>query len=294
MRVPTFSRSKFSKTSFLLILLVIATIWFVVAAGFWWKLVYTNPEKVFWDTIGNNFSTSGYSRLTSMKSEDMSQLSASQIQFGQQYVAETHITGNSSEAKYKAEVISTPTDEYIRYVENSSLAKDSKALGVWAKNDSGGESSQSFSQLTLFLTLFPMGYVPAAERSDLVAFARDNTVYSPDVENIVEEEVNGRKVLTYKVSVQLQTYAAMVQQFASATGQTDAVGGISPSDYADTPPVPLEVSIDPISRRIVRVMNPGDDTTVEAYRGYGISTKMVQIPKDALSTVQLQELLQQN
>lgn len=294
MKVTTISRSRFSKLSFLLVILAIMALWFMVAFGFWWKLVYTNPEKVFWDTIGNNFSTSGYSRLTSMKTEEMSQLSASQLQFGQFNVAETHLTGSSGEGKYKAEVISTPTEEYIRYVENSTLDKDSKALGVWAKNDSQGESNQSFGQLALFLTLFPMGNVPSQDRATLIAFAKENTVYSPDVKNVIEETVNGRKVLTYKVSVQLQSYAAMVQQFATSIGLADAAGGISPADYAGTPPVPLEVSIDPISRRIVRVMNPGDDTTVEAYRGYGISSQVVDIPKNALSTVQLQELLQQN
>ena len=297
MRVQHFRRTTFTNTSFLVSLLVLAILWFIIAFGFWWKLVYTNPERIFWDAIANNFSTSGFSRLTSYQDQEASELSASQIQYGQRNIAETHITVNAPGMKQKAEVISTPEEDYLRYVQFSSDDEGSgksKALGVWAKSDGSGDLRQSFGQLTLLLSLFPMGYVPADERDDLVNYAKSNSVYNPEVDTVIKETIDGRSVYTFKVTVQLQTYADMLQQFAQATGQADAAADISPADYADVAPIPLEVSIDPLSRRIVRVMNPGDDTTVEAYRGYGISSKVVEVPQKYLSTSELQELLQQN
>jgi hypothetical protein len=295
MRVPTIRRSQFIRTKFLVWLLVFMLIWFVGSSVLWWKIVYTSPENVFRDMLAKNFSTQGYSRFSSNTNEQVEQSQTAQIQFGQQNVAQTHVAVINGKNTQKAEVISTPSEDYLKYtqISNPQTSNESKAVGVWARNDQSGNMSQSFNQLTLFSTYFPMGIVKSEDRSALLDFITENTVYNATYKDVVRETINGRGVYTYKVSVQLQSYVDMLKMFATATGQGDRLAGYSPTDFQDAPPVPLEVSVDIISHRLVRVIYSENDNTVEAYGGYGITNMPVELPNKYLSPTELQELLRQ-
>lgn len=266
--------------------------------------MYTNPERVFNYMLANNFATVGYSRSASIKSEQMSQNESTQIQFGKQNVAVTKVAMSGGGSVDKAEVISTPTNDFLRYTKIKHLDADgkdvggSKAVGLWARADQPGQLNQSFSRQTLFATYFPMGIVPenakkdTVSRSELLDYISKNTVYSPNFNTVKHENIDGRRVVTYQVSVQLQAYAEMLQKFATATGQGSNTAGLSPADYAGTQPVKLVISVDEMSHRLARVLYPDNANVSELYSGYGINNSPVQMPDKFISAFQLQELLQ--
>lgn len=286
-------------------LMVLAIVWFIFAVFAWYKVIYTNPERVFNDMLSKNFSTSGYSRLVSDTSSGMSQQQITQVQFGANNIAQTKLIIKSDKNVEKAQVISTPTADFLRYTsivnydENGKLVDNKKVEGVWAKADQAGQLSQSFARQTIFATYFPMGLVTSSSSKDkmskneILDFIAMNTVYSPNYKKVKSESINGRQVYTYNVSVQLQSYVAMLQRFAKATGQEDVVAGLNPAEYAGSSPIQLEASVDKLSHRLIRVVYPENKTATETYTGYGINNLGTTVPKNFKSTLELQELFQQ-
>jgi len=287
------------KKAVLVGLLVGGVVWFVAMIVLWWTFVYTSPQNVFEGMLARNFATTGYTRLVSNEGQGVKQTEISQVQYGNEPVARSKVTIERGGNTEVAEVLSTTTEDYVRYTELDYKDSEGQAIdmsdaeGVWAKQQSSGSLSQSFSQLTLFGTYFPIGLVPAENRTELLRHIQQNTVYNVDYDNVKTETIDGHRVYTYELTIQLQAYAGLVQRFGEAIGQSARVSGLNPADYAGTEPVSLTVSVDKASRQIVQVAYEQSPGIEERYAGFGIANQPVTLPRDAISTFELQQRLQQ-
>ena len=294
MNVFTSRRLNAPNNRLLYVVLLVSALLLAIVIYFWWTTVYTTPEKVFRGMLERNFSTTGYTREISIKDNNLTQKQYSQIQSGADHIAFSRIDSRSDSGDVQvAEVISTPQEDFVRYIElayrnaEGELQDTSDAVGVWARQDSGGNLSQSYAQLTLFRTYFPIGNVDTRERANLLRLIEQDTVYEVNFADAKRQNVNGHDVYTYQVTVQLQPYTDMIKSFGRATGQGAIVEGLDPAQSAGTEPVPLEVSVSVASRQLVQVKYSGSEIS-ETYDGFGIQPE-VTIPQEFITTQELQQ-----
>jgi hypothetical protein len=268
-----------------------------LAFYWWWNIVYTSPEAVFRGMLERNFKTSGFTRIIEVDEKGTQQKQISQIQSGVQNVAVSRIESRSEKGDTQtAEVIALPDADYVRYIEldykNEAGEKQdfSKAVNVWARQPSSGDLSQSYAQLTLFRTYFPMAAVSADERSELLKLIDQKTVYNVQYDKVKKEAIDGQRVYTYPVSVQMQAYTDLVMLFGESIGQQRITDKLDPAQSAGAEPAQIEVSVDIVSRRLVQVRYAGSDDVKERYTGFGIQ-KTIPIPEKYVSTVELQQRL---
>lgn len=285
------------KNRTLTILLALSTLAFILMAYVWWTQVHTTPENVFRGMIERNLRTSGYTRIISIEESDLTQTQFSQVQTGAEHIAFSRIDSVTTTGdKQVAEVIATPTEDFVRYLDleyqdaEGNEVDTTNAENVWARQENSGDLSQSYAQLTLFRTYFPMGTMSSAERNKILQQIEQNTVYNVNYDEARRENIDGKDVYTYDVTVQLQAYTDMIKMFGNAIGQSDIVAGLDPAQSAGSEPVPLKVSVDIASRQLVQVTYSGSESISEKYSGFGIKTP-ISIPEEFITTLELQQRL---
>ena len=86
----------------------------------------------------------------------------------------------------------------------------------------------------------------------------------------------------------LRNYAGAVQLFAKALGLS-ASARISPSSYALGDKLNVEISVDVLSRQLVKIGYP-DSGAQERYSGYGLSPRL-ELPTRSVNSKTFQEAL---
>ncbi len=64
----------------------------------------------------------------------------------------------------------------------------------------------------------------------------------------------------------------------------------NPDDYANAPKVPIEITVDLISRRVAKISYSGQNRT-ESYSGYNLY-RQINIPEQTITIEELQKRLQ--
>lgn len=248
----------------------------------WWSAVYTNSERVFRDMLRNNFMTNGYTRTIEAKNEGTSQQRIVQLQMGSKPSAHIIEKVVQNDSEQTTEFISTRDQTFARFLKY----QNPDVENTWTILPQANALSSEIVERTYF----PMGRLSQSERQDILQFIRTNNVYNVNFDTARSETVNGRDVFTYEVTIQLQSYAGMLQQFGKAVGFGSFVETINPADFASSQPVSLLVSVDKASHMLVQWQAVGADAT-ESYSGYGIVAKSIELPKDYISLQQLESKL---
>ena len=81
----------------------------------------------------------------------------------------------------------------------------------------------------------------------------------------------------------------MMQKFGGYINY-DGLAGINPSQYSKRPPVKITVSINPVSRNLVRINN-GSPSGITDYSGFGIDPAF-KAPTKYISLKQLETIIQ--
>jgi hypothetical protein len=270
---------------------------FALSIGLWINNIYLNPTNVFWGSFSNNISTIGFTKTTKTNSSGASLKQVVQIGLGGSSYSHSLTYLTRSGTTVVTEENNSPTYEYVRYLKISANPKNaggktanySKVLNIWGyqaiPKGSLSKTTQTFYQ-SLF-GILPFGNLTSSQRNSLLSFAKSHKVYV--VNKSKSETINGQKVDSLTVSVNLSGYIEMMQKFGGYINY-EGLAGINPSQYSKRPPVKITVSINPISRNLVRINN-GSPSGITDYSGFGIDPAF-KAPTKYISLQQLQTKIQ--
>src|SRR3989338_4410726 len=275
----------------------------IILGAFSYSHIYSDPQRVFWGMIGNNLATNGVTRQVIQTNGPSKSNEISQITFGANPTI--HIVKKISDSssmpatRLTLEGIVTPTDDYQRYslIDRPPITAQgklgySKIYTLWVRSGttSGADRDNSPPQLfnqTLFGAMIFCN-LPQAKRSELVAYLKNHPAYKVDFAKIQRVTEVGRSTYVYKTEIMLRNYAGAVQLFAKALGLS-ASARISPSSYALGDKLNVEVSVDVLSRQLIKI-GYLDSGAQESYSGYGLSSQL-KLPTRSVNSKTFQEAL---
>jgi hypothetical protein len=278
------------------LIVVVAVLAVVVLVGLWWAKVYESPSNVFWGMIENNLVTSGATTHVSESQSGSSFNEYTQFELGVHNIAYSTVTLNEDGAEVRTETIGTLSTDYTRYTALSSKSKSvayNRVIDVWAVGASTAKG-QVTDPLYHLLGQSVLGVVPYANlipdmRQSLVDEAKLLHVYSPDLAHVTHTRAYGHRVYVYTVDISPRAYAAFMQQVVRDEG-LGSVSEFNPDSYqANSQPLVVQLSIDPISRELLAV-NYGDGH-IETISGYGLRPTIT-VPTHTISATELQTRLE--
>lgn len=291
---------KFFKKNPLIWLYIGGALLLVAAAVVWCFVVSKNPERVFWNTIGNSLSVPGVTVQSEQNNAGVGSKQSIRYSLGADNLSHSVTTLSQTGTTVMNEMIGTPTVDYTRYVDIKTDQKKadggkldfSKLLGVWAKGQEG--SSQFFSQAVFGASLpvggmgVPIGNLSPEARDKLIKQIRDDMVYKIDFGKVKKERVSGRLLYTYDTTITPMAYIAMMKQFSSSIG-LHALDDLDPKNYQSQKPFKLNITIDVLAGQVVSIASPSSGAK-QTYSGYGIPVQ-IEVPKNAISGTELQKRL---
>jgi hypothetical protein len=285
-------------------LLVLAIALAVISGTWlWWVQVRQNPNRVFWNMISNNLSTSGATHVTLQSAEGLSVLQYTQLSFTQHPTAHALTIFKQNGNTLAAEQISSQEQDFVRYQQVNVPAKSGAALdvrsvvGKWAQLQSG-QTVNNHHQLQLKSGLFdqsvlevlPIGNLSATARKQLIRAMHDQQLFAYDSKKVKKADIKGRSNYLYQVSIKPDAYVRIMQQFESLAGGT-AYRSLKAADYAHNAPISVVISVDARSHELAQVYEVSAQRA-EVFQGFGI-TADVPLPKADITAAELAQRLSQ-
>lgn len=278
----------------------VGTILLLAGAWVWWTSVSINPQRVFWDMIGQSLATSAVTIQAQQNSNGTNVHQTVQYSLGANNMSHALTTLTQGGTTVVDELVGTPKADYTRYVSVHTDQKNSKGkplnfsgiVGVWAKG--AGGQAQLFDQAVLGTGLpiggvaVPIANFAPAQRSKLIHQIKDDVVYQTAYSAAKKRHVGGRLQYVYDVSVQPVAYAGLMQRFAQATGLHE-LDNLDPAAFKGQPALHLQLTVDVRSRHLViaEVTKVGGRQT---YGSYDVPVS-VALPAHAISVQELQQRL---
>jgi len=270
----------------------------IVLIGLWWWASHPSTTKTFWDSMDNNLATASVTKHDVQSQQGDTTNQYTQMEFGVMNASHALSTVTQQGNTVTSETIGSPRNDYSRYVSikttQKSLGgqniKSDKFLGIWGKSPDAPAnvpaSVQYFQQSVLGIV--PFGNFTAQQRHDLIKLMQDNKTYSlGPVEN---SKLNGRGVYIYAVNINPQSLIELLQQYAKDLGLGNI--GLDPSQYAGSPPIRTQFTIDKLSRNLVKVHYSADSQD-ETYSSQGLE-QPITLPVKAIPIDQLQNKVVQS
>ncbi len=280
-------------------ILILALLIFSFALFGWWKNIYNSPHNVFNGMLTNNLSTSSVTRETNTNENGADQKRVETLSFVPENSVRSVVSIKQSENgqnnEVSTETIGTLREDYSKYLTIKTNQKNQagKALdyssiqNIWSKSDPLQEKPQYFSQSALGLMLF--ANLDGNTRQQAIKLIQDKKAYDVNYSEVKPLKINGKSALVYPVKVNLEAYVQAVQIVAKQIGLSD-LANLDPSSYKDQPPVEIKLTVDKISRQLIRIEYSGDQ--IETYSAYGINTP-VSLPSKTISAADLQQKVQE-
>jgi hypothetical protein len=280
----------------------------VLSGGLWWSRVYMNPERVFWDMVGNSLSTRGVTVEIKQSNEQSSIKQLMQMELGTTNRAHSLTTLTQGNTELKTEIIGTRDTDYTRYrsidtdqtnAEGKPLDVD-KVVGIWSKsdgqlqNETQAASNQLFAQTVLGLGLpvgsvpIPIGELKPVDRQEMLERIRDQKVYKFNIKDVKKERKNGRLQYTYDTKIQTILYVRMMKDFARNLGMHE-LDQVDPNTYQSAEALHVKLTVDALSRQLVDVENVSGGYA-QSYKGYGLPVQ-VELPAKTISAAELHKRL---
>jgi hypothetical protein len=263
------------------VILVGALAVLIFGGWLWWHYIYQNPERVFWGALEQSMSTPGVTKRTEQASEAGKLDQTTQLALGSQNYAHTLTTlsqpgPNKQQQSVTTETLGTLSAQYVRYsnVKTGTRADGkkpdlSKVENIWGKADVDAKASKSTNRMLseALIGTVPVGNLTHPQRQELMNLARNKKVYDTDF-TVKNQREQGHKVYVYSVKVQPEAYVSMLRIFAKQVGLGD-LAELDPANYKGVPAVPVEFSVDPITRQIIKVAFKDGSGRNETYSSYG-------------------------
>lgn len=280
-------------------IIILALIIFTVSLYSWWKNIYNSPENVFSGMINNNLRITSVTRESKIESAETPQQKIEQLSFVPDYAVRSIITlqqnENGQDNKVVSETIGTLKADYSRYItiKTSQTNSEGKTLdyssveNIWSKSDSESEQPQYYNQSALGLIMF--GNVDQKTRNEFNKTLNEKKAYDVQYKDAKPQKINGKSALVIPVKVNLEGYVQAVKVVAKQVGLGD-LPGLEPEAYKDQAPIEIKVTIDKLSRQLIKVEY--GENQIETYSSYGIKLP-VELPEKTISTSELQQKVQE-
>lgn len=280
---------------------LLALLVFSVSGWAWWHVVRSDPARTFYATLDNSLKTRAVTRTVTQAAAGQSLEQSTGATFAPHHQAHGTTTINQQgevSATIKTETISSPKEDYVRYVTIETSQKSatgqsldfSKVINVWGKNQAS-DQAQPVGELygESVLGVVPLGSLAHADRAAVLEIIRDQAVYAFDEQKVVRKLEHGRPVYIYDVTVKPEAYVAMLKRFGKAIGLKQ-LETVDPSSYRDTEPLHFKLTIDVWSRQLTSVVYEDGERT-EHMKDHGVA-RHVPAPKESISFTELQSRLQ--
>lgn len=280
----------------LITLIVIMVV--VIIGWLWWTRVYENPQTVFWGMFNNSLTTTAVTRHVTENAGGQKLNETVTLELGKNNIAEANTILSEGTSVVSTETIGTPLVDYTRYT--AAKTKDltatgkpinfSSIIGIWSKSPTGGISTDPLDHLfgQTLLGIVPMGNLPHKERAELISQMKTKKVFTTNFSKVKHEQINGRSVDIFQVSVAPVAYAQLLSVFAKDEGYNN-VPELTASNYQGDAPLKVQFAINPASRQLVEISYLGSNH-IEMYGDYGIEP-VITIPKHTIPTSALEQKL---
>lgn len=262
----------------------------------WYSFVYTSAERVFWGMMDSSLQTRGVTRYIKQSSEAGSTEQYLQLELGANNVAKSLTTIEQKNAeggltRVVTESIGTSDANYSRYNEISTPEQVDfgATLDTWGREDA---TSQSETQSILSEAVFgvvPFARLGANQRSEIMQFVRDNNIYKTDFGTAQKTTVDGKTAYSYKVEIDTVKYIELLKLVDKMMG-LNQLQLIDPNSYANSPTIPLEISVGVDSRQLLRTRYDAIERE-EHFNGYGVQPGF-EVPQNVVSRQELETQLQ--
>ena len=150
---------------------------FALSIGLFINNIYLNPTNVFWASLTNDLSTTGFTKEINNSTNQTSVKQVVQVAFSGSSYAHSITTLTQSGTTVVTEEINSPDSEYVRYLNISSSNNDNKnykpVLNLWGYQNStkasGAQSTRTFYQ-SIF-GILPFGNLTPDQRDNLLKIA---------------------------------------------------------------------------------------------------------------------------
>lgn len=281
---------------------VLALIILLLGISYWWTNIYTDSNNVFWGMINTNLTTNSVTRhvVLNQNGRDVDQLI--RLQFGAQDASESRVTLKQKDSNgtsvIKSETIGTPNNDFSRYIFISTSQKSqagkpldtSKVIGYWGKSTDppAGKNPAVQYYPQSILTIIPYGNFNQKQRQEMVNQMHTQNVYDLSGGSVKSDKQNGRAVYVYQLKVNPSAYVQLMQTYTKLLGLGDI--GLDPANYAGSPPLSTEITVDKLSRQITKISYSasGQSETIVDQNIF----QPVKLPTQTIPIVELQKRIQ--
>lgn len=280
-------------------LVILATVFLFGASGYYWyQNIFTNPDRVLNDMLDKSLQASTVQRRVSQSQGDSSLNQAVFVSFSPKVLTESVSELNEittlGRTIVKTENIGTQNADFVRYtdieVSGDRTGRDfSKVTGIWGKRESQAESGQpaSFLRDALF-TAVPFGNLNNSQRDELKSEIKRVSLYQ--YKEAKKEYIDGRPVMTYQIDLDPHALVTVLAKYSEITGLGKSPE-LNPAMYEGAQRVPLNISVDLLSRHVSTIGFRGSDR-LETYGAYNMFLNIDE-PQDTIDINELQNRLQQ-
>jgi hypothetical protein len=201
----------------------------------------------------------------------------------------------TTDTRVVTEGVIYPTEQFLRYTEFTNSRSDGidsanldSVLGVWAVQTSEDEEEAKLSYLSEQVSLVIFGNYGANIRNEVIKEMQKTQVYGPDLNQPLEDTVDGEKVLLYTISVGLKDYARILNNAFISAGY-GAFEPLNPDNYESDSKVNGNVLVSQRNNSVVGVRFGGRE---ESYGNYGV-TATVEKPQAEITVEELQSQVQE-
>lgn len=258
---------------------------------FWYNQSYLKPANVFWGTIGNNLNANFVTR-TNVRSADSQKLTqVTDVMYNPALVARNTVTLENSETKEKVvtETIGTTTTDYLRYVEIKSNKTQAMpaAIGVWAKNQAAEGQQPQILPDALPGSVLMFGNLNAQQKNEILSQLKSTNAFQK-YDLIAKKTVDGRKIYSFAVTLNLEKYSPIYANYLKMLGQDKLAEQIGQQQPGATYEFILDVNAGSRVPSALTVGGVNGDT--ERFTNVGSAPKIV-TPDAKLTITELQDKL---
>lgn len=277
---------------------MVGTVLIIFGVWLWWSLIITSKSRVFYSMLKGNLSNFGATKISKQMAPNGTTTQIAQAQFGGRNLVDitTDIDQDTVDGAVEVttQTLSTPTEDFVRYKQiDIPQTKDKQAdlsplIGKWGRTSSLEGGGAAFSEATYGVIL--AGNLPKNDRDELFDMMKGKEVYKTDFSKTKKEKLDGRDVYVYEVEVNVQEYAKLLKKYDEVLG-LNRMEQLAPEQYKDEQPIKITLTVDLLSRQLVRVKYIGGDQE-ESLKSQGIRGT-TNLPTDAITRTELEGKLQE-
>lgn len=267
-----------------------------VAFYFWYSQLYMTTERRFWLAIDNSMSTKSVVRTLLQGGSGNEVVQDFRFHFTPQRVVENQVSYSEKSATVntlvETEGIVYPSEQYLRYTafvdeRDSGSASLDGLIGDWAVQIASDDEEARLNYLSEQVTLVIFGNYGSEARREMLDSLKSQNVYGTQLNDALEDTVDGEDVFVYSASVNLKAYAQVLSDAFTRSGFGE-FPPLNPDNYREGAGVNSTIVVRKRDNIIIGINFGGRE---EVYSNYGV-IKQIEKPQAEMSVEELQQQVQ--